>query len=417
MLKPIFIFLSLLSLCAFSQSKEEYLKNNRYDLTQDNFEFPQQDFKVVGFGVYHGSVKSEDVEFKIIENLVLNGKIRYYLPETDYSTAHYFNTYLSTGDTVLLKDLVDVYGDRVPQERGIAVYEKWKRLRALNDKVSARYRLKVVGIDKIASYKYVIKHLRSLMQSQLDNHEATAILETPIEEPFAYSAYFKSDARIMLQEFIKVYEANEKKMNPYIKDLKVFKHIIKNIKYTYAEKNEREATIYDNYVELTPKFKFDSRAQFVRFGFFHLEKSREGKNGYPSFFTRLIEGDVYKRDEVISIIGYLTKSKVLWQFKYTKEGLYDGYSTRRGYGIGDYWLERFKGIKRLKNTKLSDMTLFRLNQPNSPYNIKEPDLMEIVMLLRKSNKERVKGMSTLDFIDYGVLISGSDANVPIQELK
>ncbi len=417
MFKPILIILSLLSFQLFSQTKEDYLKTNRFDMTQNNFEFPQQDFKVLGFGVYHGSAKSENVEYSMLEDLVLNGKVKYYLPETDYSTAYYFNTFLTTGDTVLLKDLVRAYGDRVPQEKSIEVYEKWKKLKALNTQVKQQYKLKVVGVDKMACFKYPIKHLLTLIKPELDNHKSVALLKTPIKDHASYSAYYDSEARVMLKAFVNLYEENEQEMNKHIKNVEVFKHIIKNIKHTYTKENEREATIYENYVELMPKFKFDSRSQFVRFGFFHLEKSREGKKGYPSFFTRLIENNIHKREDVITVIGYLTKSKVLWDCKYSKEGKYNGYTIKRGYGIGDYWLERFKGIRELKNSKLSDITLFRLNKPNSPYLAKEADLMEIVMLLKKSNKERLKGMSTLDFIDYSILISNSDANIPIQELK
>lgn len=417
MFKSLFVLISLITIPLLAQTKEAYLAENSQDIRQKDFQFPQQDFKVLGFGVYHGSAKSEEVELQIIEDLVLNGKVRYYLPETDFSTAYYFNRYLSSGDTVLLKDLVMVYGDRVPQDRSIEVYEKWKTLKALNDRVKQRYKLKVVGIDEIACFKYPIKRLLALMEPELDHHKSVALLKTPMKNHNSYSAYYDSESRKMLKTFVKLYEGHEDEMNPHIKDVKVFKHIIKNIKKTYSDKKEREATIYQNYVELTPKYKFDTRSQFVRFGFFHLEKSREGKNGYPSFFTRLIENDIHKKEEVITIIGYLTKSKVLWDCKYSKDGVYKGYTTRRGYGIGDYWLERFKGIKMLKKSKLSDMTLFRLNKSDSPYLAKEPDLMEVVMLLRKSNKERLKGMSTLDFIDYSVLISDSDANRPIQELK
>jgi hypothetical protein len=44
---------------AFSQSKTEYLKNNRFDLLNSNFEFPQSNFKIIGFGAYHGSKKQK----------------------------------------------------------------------------------------------------------------------------------------------------------------------------------------------------------------------------------------------------------------------------------------------------------------------------------------------------------------------
>ena len=132
---------------------------------------------------------------------------------------------------------------------------------------------------------------------------------------------------------------------------------------------------------------------------------------------RLIENKIYSRNKVLSIIGYLTESKVVWDEKYDDEGNYVGHTTEAAYGIGDYEKEYFRGIQNLKDSKTSTKTLFRLNKSNSPYFAIEPDLIEIVMTDEKSNGEAVKGMSTLDFLDYAVLISDSKASTPIFEMK
>ncbi len=61
--------------------------------------------------------------------------------------------------------------------------------------------------------------------------------------------------------------------------------------------------------------------------------------------------------------------------------------------------------------------MFRLNNVNSPYLNKEPDLIEVILKNEKSNSEEVKGMSTLNFLDYAILISESKASKPIFEMK
>jgi hypothetical protein len=71
----------------------------------------------------------------------------------------------------------------------------------------------------------------------------------------------------------------------------------------------------------------------------------------------------------------------------------------------------------LKKNKISDITLFRLNGKNTPYNDGNPNLIEVIMTDEKSNGDLVKGKSTTDFLDYAVLISNSKANRPIQEMK
>lgn len=402
----------------FAQSKREYLKENRFDLSDKTFQFPEKSFKLIGFGAYHGSVKTEETELYLLENLMINGLIHYYLPETDYSTAYFYNQYLQTGDTVLLKDLIYYYGCRVPQERSIEAYDKWKTLRELNLSLPSEKRIEVVGIDEIANYKYTIKHLLIHLGSDLNAIPSIKRLrQLIINTEVDFSAYYESDAMKYLKEFVEAYEMNKEEIDNSIEDKASFDHILNNIRQTFNSKNEREETMYSNYIILSKIYNFNHLPQFTRLGFFHLEKSREGKMGYPSFFTRLIENGNYKKTDLISIIGYLTNSKVLWEERYDKKGVYKGYITKSGFGIGDYWKEYFRGIKELKATKISDLTLFRLNLLHSPYQENVPDLIEIKMVLNKSNKAKLKGMSTLDFIDYAVLISNSNANTPIQEKK
>jgi hypothetical protein len=215
---------------------------------------------------------------------------------------------------------------------------------------------------------------------------------------------------------VEAYKQAPEEFEAGIGDKFAFEHIVDNLNRTFVDhdfSSDRERIIFDNYVRLASKYDFENKPQFLRFGFFHLEKQREG--GGPSFFTMLIENQVYPRDKVLSIIGYLTASRVLWDIVYDEEGNYKTYTTEGGFGIGDYEKEYFLGIDKLKQTKLSDFTLFRLNQNNTPYSDGVPDLMEIVMEDEKSNGENVKGKSTTEFLDYAVLISNSPASVPIQE--
>ena len=67
---------------------------------------------------------------------------------------------------------------------------------------------------------------------------------------------------------------------------------------------------------------------------------------------------IYKREDVISVIGYLTKSCVLWDVVYYDNEDYKTYTTEGGYGIGNYKKEYFRGIDKLKKAKLSDIDTF-----------------------------------------------------------
>lgn len=408
------IFIALVQ-ATFAQSKNTYLKNSRFDLLSSNFEFPQNDFKIIGFGAYHGSQETENAENMLLEKLIQNKKIKYYLPETDFGIAYYFNQYLKTGDTIELKDLVKHYGVRVPQERTVETYNKWKKIKKINDTQNPNEKIEVVGIDLIVTYKYTSKLLVELFQNAQGNYESfDKIVEMLIIDTTDYSPDYDSYSKSILTTFLADYENNKSYFQFISKSKQITNHLIENIYLTF-KKRTREKTIFDNYLLMCQWYDFNANPQFVRMGLFHIEKDRENNN--PSFFTRLIENNIYKKEDVISIAGFLTKSTVLWDVKYDAEMNYIGYTTEGGYGIGDYWKEYFKGIKHLKNNKLSNLTLFQLYKEDSPYKNKQTDLIEIKLFLKRSNKKALKGKTTSDFFDYALLISHSAANKPIEELN
>lgn len=399
-------------------AKINYLKENRFDLNSKNFKFPQKDFNIIGFGAYHGSQKTEAVEMDLLTTLVKDKLIKYYLPETDFSIAHYFDQYLKTGDTILLKDLVTHSGIRVKQERTIEMYEKWKKLKQLNDQLPKNDKLKILGIDYQINYKYTSRHILELVNDPKEQFLPIQEIKNMVAlDTTSYARGELSYACKILKTLVTDFEANKGKYKEKITNVDDFEHLIKNLKISFDKNYGREKTMFENYVAFSKRYNFNKNAQFLRMGFSHIEKSKEGKKGNPSFFSMLIDNTIYPKEKVVSVMGYFTESEVVWDEQYDDKGEYTGFTIEGGFGIGDYEKEYFRGIQNLKDTKISDKTLFRLNQPNTPYTIKEADLIEVIMQDEKSNVEAVKGMATIEFIDYAVLISNSKASTPIFEMK
>lgn len=402
-----------------TKTKQDYLKENRFDLNSASFNFPQDNFKILGFGGYHGSAKTEEVELLLLEDLLNAKTIKYYLPETDFSIAHYFNKFLKTGDTLLLKDLVINSGIRVKQERTIQMYNKWKALKKINDSFDEKDRLIVVGVDYQINYKYASRHILELVNNTDQSLPYIQDIQNMVDiDTTTYARGDLSFAYHKLKALTDDYESNKALYTNKISDVKVFEHIITNFKTTVGNSTpEREQVMYDNYLALSKFYDFKNNPQFLRMGFSHICKSREGAEGYPYFFTRLVENEIYKTEDVISVMAYFTDSEVVWDELYNENGDYKGFTTEAGFGIGDYEKEYFRGIQNLKQTKLSDKTLFSLNATNTLYADHNPDLIDVIMTDEKSNTEAVNGQSTVDFIDYAVLISNSEASTPIYEMK
>ncbi len=402
----------IISLTVFSQDKKEYLKQNRFDVEKADFKFPQINFNIIGFGAYHGSAKTYDAELRLIQSLKKQDAIDYYIPETNFSQAFFFQQYLETGDEKLLKDLVLSFQTIVSQEGTIETFEHWKNLRLLNQSYKNNP-IKVIGFDITNEYQFPIKHLLQLTEN-IQNWQFKNDLTEKINDEKTDFSIRNKEMEQLLKSFIHDYETKKNIYDRQIKDTISFHHILKNIAYNFDEERERGKIIFDNYVYLKDIYHLETKMQFAKYGFFHLEKDRE--QNYPSFFTRLIEQNIYERDRVITVIGYLTKSEALWDKIYDTQGNYQSYTKEKGYGTGDYWKEYFQGIKTLKKTKLSDITLFKLNEENSPYN-KGADLIEVKLFLKKSNGKALQGKSTTDFIDYAILISNSKNQIPIEEMK
>lgn len=408
-----FIAVNLFSLMLHpQQSKKEYLKQNASELNE-SFVYPQKKAQVFGFGAYHGSAKTEEAEIIFVRSLIKNNNLKYYFPETDCSLAYYFNEYLTTGDEKLLKDLIINYGTRVPQERSVEVFLKWKELKKINDKLPKNKKLHILGADPIVTYKYTYRHLLTLIKDI--NKWPTAIkLKAAIEKDTTdFSPYYESYSKQLLKDFVTDYGSNSGKFESLISNKPVFNHLIKTIKTSFDD-YYREEEIYNNYNQISKIYKLGNNTQFFRYGFFHLLKSKEGT--YPTFFSMLIDNGIYTKDKIVSTLGYFTKSEVLWEDVFDNNGKYISSKIQGDIGIGDDPTEYFKGIDLFKDQKLSDMTLFNLSAPNNPYQLK--GCSDLIQVIAKDVIEKIDYSqdSTSKFIDFALLISHSKASTSIYTL-
>ncbi len=383
------------------------------NLASDDFQLPFNSFKIIGFGALHGAANTETTELYLLKKLIQKNQLDVYFPETDVATAYYFQTFLRTGDTVLLKELVSAYGTRIPQESSIEMFQKWKQLRLL---LHGKPML-VLGVDKIINYKYSLKLLHELYNSKSSWAVLDSLNFLANDKNTSWRAFHSSDQLIRL---VNTYNKNKSQYQTSIRDTFLFQHIINNIQYTFNA-DKREQRMYNNYLVLQKQYNLSQTKQYFRMGVFHIMKSRI--NNSASFFCKLLENGIYKKEDIVSIQGYLNKSRVLWDIKYKSyfnPNSYEGYKTKGRFGYSDHIFEHFKGIRKLKRLKMSDYTFYNLKSDtiNSKYNrIGNLNLIKIKSLFHRVYWKPVKGKSTLDYIDYAILISNSKANTPIEELK
>jgi hypothetical protein len=249
MKKIAFILLLLNLFISFSQNKIDYLIENRFDLTNSNFNFPQNDFKIIGFGALHGSSKTYEAERIILKNLIDKKLVNYYVPEINYSQAYYFNEYLKSGDEELLKDLVLSFQTIVVQEGTIETFNHWKNIKKINDSLSRNDKIKIIGFDMIFDYKYPIKLLLELT-NQIENCPSKDSLQKLLGNNDFNFGTNNPTAQHSIKTFLEDYKKNKSEFDKHIKNSITFNHLIKNLEYTFQSQLNREKTIYSNFVEL-----------------------------------------------------------------------------------------------------------------------------------------------------------------------
>jgi len=404
----IIIFLFLYPIFLFGQDKENYLSSNKKILDY-NYTFPESNAKVIGFGAYHGSAKTEDAELYLLESVINKKGVDYYIAETDISIAYYFNEYLKNGNETLLKDIIEHYGTRIPQERTVNVFEKWKKLKLINDKLPKNKKITVLGADIIATYKYTYKHLLSTIKNTSEWPLASELINTVVNDSTDFSPYYDSYTKNQLKQFISDYENTPVKYDKLIKDKAIFLHIINGIKTSFMAKYSREKQMYANYIKLRDIYNIKNKTQFFRLGFSHLLKHKEGDGA--SFFSMLIDNGIYTKSEVKSVLGYLVNSEVFWKDVYKNEKYFTSVN-KGGEAIGDGPKAYFKGIELFKNHAAPDLCIYKLNNTESPYRTSGcTDLIKVITTDLK--QVDYSNTATTDYIDYAVLISNSQASTSI----
>ena len=179
----------------------------------------------------------------------------------------------------------------------------------------------------------------------------------------------------------------------------------------------RDKIFFDNYMNLFNYYQMNNKPQFCRYGFGHLPKDRMYPQ-YASFLAQLIENKTFYKNEVITVIGYLKDSEVL-NVNYDKSGNYLNYNGVTDSLNWDGNFFHYKGIENLIQNKLSDLTLFKLINPDSPYSKDKVDFIQLLSSSKPPDPEdkNLTGKVTTDFLDYSLLICNSAANIPIEELK
>lgn len=408
----IILMISFTSSCSNNSTKKvntsldkvnSYLVKNyaNVDISKDNYKnglsIMDSDIdknNIILVGEEHAVAKNYEIQLALLKNFNKTDKVRYLLAEIGYSSSCYINEYLDSGDEAKLKLIYNDLSQTPTWNK--ESYDFWIKLRKYNLTVPQNQRIKVIGIDIELQPKTACAYLNSILPSNAppkeiqlaidrytdsykiknnSNNIITAIenLQSDIKaKPSIYSGYLGNnyfDFNIVVDNIVNSINANSSNAVNF--------------------DDIREPSIYSNFKRIYSHFPVGK--YFGEFGMEHVyQKTCSSYMGNATRFAMYLNNsDSPVKGKVLSIAyGY-------------KSCKYANSTQNYVEGKADTVISNIDILDKYSKT---DITLFKLNGDNSPFNSK-------TYFVKGPN-----GGCTLDYFKYIILIKNSKGAIPLGKL-
>lgn len=349
--------------------------------------------KIILAGEAHAISANYKLRLALLKHLNQKDNVRYLLAETGYSSSCYINDYLKSGDEAKLKLVYNNLEGTSNWNK--ESYNFWIKLRNYNLTLIESQRIKVIGIDIEHQTTTACEYLDSI----LPNNDPPKEIQLTIEK-FTYSYNLKDGDAVAkaVKDLQSDINATPTIYNKYLGsnyfDFSIVVDNIINALNVYASNGEnsnkiRELSIYSNFKRIYSHFPVGK--YFGQFGMNHVyQKTCSSFMGTQTRFAMYLNsGDSPVNGKVLSIAyGYENCTYITT----TKNSIENGADAI----IND--------INILDKCSKTDITLFKLNGANSPFNNK-------TYFVKGPN-----GGCTTDYFQYIILIKNSKGTVPLEKL-
>ncbi|MDD3225616.1 MAG: hypothetical protein PHX70_13125 [Clostridium sp.] len=366
-------------------------KNSGFNLMDSDI----KNNRVILTGEAHAIAKNYQVKLALLKYLNKKYKVKALLTELSYSDSCYINEYLQSGDESELKTVYNNIQGTFAWNK--SEYNSWIELRKYNLTVPKNQRIKVVGID----IEHQLPNAYDYLNSILPNNPPPAEIQVTIAQ---LTDKNKLQTDKSFRESTAVNLSNDMKSKPYIYksylgnhyfDFNIVVDNMINSINAYSNNGEnfdkvREPDIYSNFKRLyahSPAEKY-----FGEFGGEHIYQSHS-TDYVKDFAMYLKDKDSPIKGKVISI-AYGYKNCYFMDMNPNHTHTYIQVKAE----------SPITNMLQLDKHSATDVTLFKLNGANSPFNnekyfIKNP-----------------KGGHTTDYFQYIILIKNSKGTTPLGTL-
>lgn len=383
----------------------DYLKENYSEINTDDdnqlgdlaiLDEDIIDKEIFFTGEIHGIKANSALHMKFLKYFKEKTDFKYYLSEYSYSNAHFFNKFLETGDTNILKAIFKELKGSYTWNKDS--YKFWIDLYEYNNILSKERRIQIVGVDielqPITAYRYWL--------------DVLPLEKPPVEINKTIDNIINAFNKLDQTGFGSIYEAakdlkkdmdsKEKIYREYLGDNYFgFKMVTINLlNYEKASKNKRnqvdwnntrDKMIYENF-ELIER-RLPNGKYFGQWGINHGFQSKE--KDIKWFATLLNDKKSKFKDKILSIAFNYDNSKQMGKFR------------DQQYIINQLDFT-FPYMKVSNDAIGGDLNLYKLNGNNSPFSY-------ITMYYTFTQKPLEESM--LQFFQYIVYIVDSGPTEPL----
>lgn len=376
-----------------------YIEKNYTNIDMSSgFSILDRDFNsssVILTGEEHAVKSNYKIKLALLKYLNQKYDVRYLLAEIGYSSSCFINQYLETGNEAKLKlvykSLLGVaFGNKED-------YSFWVELRKYNLTVPEDRRIKVIGIDIEHQMNTACEYLNYLLPENYPPEEIQSAVQR--YKNYCMSIYGDDFPRTMekLQTDMNINPDIYKKYlgNNYFDFCMVVDNVVNSINAYSAHDADfykiREPFMYSNFLRIyahLPAGKY-----FGQFGMEHVyqkicSSSFMGNTKRLAMYMNSSGSPV--RGRVLSIVyGYENCTFMNWE---------NNFSQSKCTSI----IDDFDAVKKYSS---SDMTLFKLNGSNSPFNKK-------IYFFKSTD-----GGCTTDYFQYLILIKNSGGTTEIGNIN
>ncbi|WP_324676987.1 hypothetical protein [Hymenobacter sp. GOD-10R] len=362
-------------------------------------------------GESHGSAAPQELDFALLKHLNAKTGLRNYMAEIDPSQAYYFNTYLQTGDEQNLRVAFQPWINSA-QWGNTGFYNKIKQIRALNASLPDSAKIRFIGIDRLQDLTVTSQYVRTLLQAAQYKAGTLAPLDTLqqllVAQPDS-DKVLSTCARRLERELGRVPQAYRAALGPQYADVA---HLVHNI--TYLHPRVRRDSVMS--LNLQAEYERKHLGQEKLYGLWGVYHVLQGPiNKTMPLAALLKNADQPYHHKVVSLPIFSLESETLMPTGAIPAAI----RPATPYVALD-WVNQdgpmvfVQGLKDLAEVSpTSNLTLFKLDAPNSPYQHSRLMLDIKAPLFGQTMSATKPNAVTTDYAQYAFLIRHSKALEPL----